>query len=382
MEEKDIDNQQNEPGMLIRQDKYLEAGVHIGTKIKSGGMSKYIYRKRKDGLFVLDLKKIDERIRLAAKELARFDPEDILVVASRTYSGIAAANFSKITGIKIIAGRFIPGTLTNPQREGFFEPEILLVSDPRGEKEALREAGKAGIPVVALCDVDSSVKFVDWVVPCNNKGRRSLGLIFYLLAREFLVAKGEIKSYDEFEYSPKDFTNDLALKDLGTLEEQKQEDEQAKEQEIVEMAKQIDEEDEKPKKAERVKKQEDEPAEEIEQPVEEKPAPKPKKREKPKKKKREKTEKEKEEAKPKTIVLEKPKEEKPAPKSEKKEEIQKPDKPKEEPKQENTQKVDKPKEETKQENTQDKKEETKENKIEENKSNEKTEEPKSENKTE
>jgi small subunit ribosomal protein S2 len=352
MKEKDIDEQQNEPGLIVKQDKYLEAGVHIGTKIKSGGMSSYIYRKRKDGLFVLDLKKIDERIRLAAKQLARFEPENILVVASRTYSGIAAANFSKITGIKILAGRFIPGTLTNPQRPGFFEPEILLVSDPRGEKEALREAGKAGIPVIALCDVDSPIKYVDWVVPCNNKGRRSLGLIFYLLAREFLVAKGVIKSYDEFEYSPKDFTNDIALKELGTLEEQKREEEKEKEQEIVKMAKQIDDEQEKPKKIEKVKKQENELVEELK----EKPQPKsePKIIGKPPKKKREKTEKEKEEAKPKTIVLEKPKEEKPE-------------------KKEDTQKADKPKQE---------KEETKENKIEENTSNEKTEEPKSENKTE
>lgn len=315
MKEKDIEEQQNESGLLVKQDKYLEAGVHIGTKIKSGGMSEYIYRKRKDGLFVLDLKKIDDRIRLAAKQLARFDSQDILVVASRTYSGIAAANFSKITGIKILAGRFIPGTLTNPQRPGFFEPEVLLVADPRGEKEALREAGKAGIHTIALCDVDSQIKYVDWVVPCNNKGRRSLGLIFYLLAREFLVAKGEVKSYDDFKYSPKDFTNENAFKELGTLEEQKQEEEQVKEKEVVELAKQIDEETEKPKKIERIKKEESKQETTV---IDET------KKQMPigsntSKKKREKTAKEKEEAKPKTIMLEKPKQENPENKPEKKE---------------------------------------------------------------
>ncbi|MFA5382780.1 MAG: 30S ribosomal protein S2 [Candidatus Micrarchaeia archaeon] len=304
MEEKDFDDQKNESGLLVKQDKYLEAGVHIGTKIKSGGMNKYIYRKRKDGLYVLDLKKIDERIRLAAKQLGRFEAEDILVVASRTYSGIAAANFCKITGTKLVAGRFIPGTLTNPRKNGFFEPEILLVCDPRGEKEALREAGNAGIPVIGLSDVDNSIKFIDWVVPCNNKGRRSLALIFYLLAREFLVSKGMIKSYDEFKYSIKDFSNDSSFKEIGNLDEQKEEEEKAKEEEIIKTAKQIDE---APlKKIEKaVKPKEEKPKEEIKI-----DRPKFIKQQKAPKKIREKTKEEQEESKPKTFKLEKPKENK------------------------------------------------------------------------
>ncbi|MCX8198172.1 MAG: 30S ribosomal protein S2 [Candidatus Micrarchaeota archaeon] len=183
---------------LIKQETYLEAGIHIGTKIKVVDMNQFIYRMRNDGLYVLDLRKIDERIRLAGKLLSQYPPEDILVVASRTYSGNAASVFSELTGIKVLQGRFIPGILTNVHRKDFLEPKLLLVCDPKGERQAVIEAGKMGIATIGLCDSDNSTSFIDWVVPCNNKGRRSLALIFYLLSREYLMGRNKISSYDEF----------------------------------------------------------------------------------------------------------------------------------------------------------------------------------------
>lgn len=183
---------------LIKQETYLEAGIHIGTKIKLIDMTQFIYRMRNDGLYVLDLRKIDERIRYAGKMLAKYEPGEILVVASRTYSGNAASVFSELTGVKLFSGRFIPGILTNVARDDFVEPKILLVCDPKGERQAVIEAGKMGIATVGLCDSDNSTTFIDWAVPCNNKGRRSLALIFYLLTREYLMGKGKIASYDEF----------------------------------------------------------------------------------------------------------------------------------------------------------------------------------------
>lgn len=183
---------------LIKQEAYLEVGIHIGTKLKVIDMNQFIYRMRNDGLYVLDLRKIDERIRLAGKMLAQYEPGEILVVASRTYSGNAAAVFSAMTGVNVYSGRFIPGILTNVHRDDFVEPKLLLVCDPKGERQAVVEAGMMGIPTIGLCDSDNTTTFIDWVVPCNNKGRRSLALIFYLLTREYLMGKGKIASYDEF----------------------------------------------------------------------------------------------------------------------------------------------------------------------------------------
>jgi small subunit ribosomal protein S2 len=183
---------------LIKQEAYLEAGIHIGTKLKIMDMNSFIYRMRNDGLYVLDLRKIDERIRLAGKLLSQYAPEEILVVASRTYSGNAASVFSQLTGINVFQGRFIPGILTNVSRSDFVEPKLLIVCDPKGERQALIEAGTMGIPTIGLCDTDNSTMFIDWVVPCNNKGRRSLALIFYLFTREYLMSRNKIASYDEF----------------------------------------------------------------------------------------------------------------------------------------------------------------------------------------
>ncbi|MCX6770371.1 MAG: 30S ribosomal protein S2 [Candidatus Micrarchaeota archaeon] len=184
---------------LIKQETYLEVGIHIGTKIKTIDMGQFIYRMRNDGLYVLDLRKIDERIRLAGKILAKYEPSEIMVVASRTYSGNAAAVFSAMTGINVYAGRFIPGILTNVARDDFVEPKLLVICDPKGERQAVVEAGKMGIATVGLCDTDNNTMFIDWAIPCNNKGRRSLALIFYLLTREYLMGKGKIASYDEFQ---------------------------------------------------------------------------------------------------------------------------------------------------------------------------------------
>ena len=183
---------------LIKQETYLEAGIHIGTKIKTVDMGQFIYRMRNDGLYVLDLRKIDERVRMAGKMLAQYAPEEVMVVASRTYSGNAASAFSQLTGIKVFQGRFIPGIFTNVARDDFVEPKLLLICDPKGERQAVVEAGNVGIPTIGLCDTDNVTMFIDWVVPCNNKGRRSLALIFYLFAREYLMGRNKIASYDEF----------------------------------------------------------------------------------------------------------------------------------------------------------------------------------------
>ncbi len=190
---------------LIKQEKYLEAGIHIGTKLKTADMSPFIYRTRPDRLYVLDLRKVDERIRLGGKQLGRYQPQEIAVVASREYSRRAASKFCEVTGCRLAVGRFIPGMLTNVGRADYMEPKLVFVCDPKGEAQAVIEAGKVGIATVGLCDTDNATSYIDWVIPCNNKGRKSLALVFYLLAREAMMGWGKIKSYDEFSRTPEEF---------------------------------------------------------------------------------------------------------------------------------------------------------------------------------
>ncbi|MFQ5815374.1 MAG: 30S ribosomal protein S2 [Candidatus Hydrothermarchaeaceae archaeon] len=188
--------------LLTTLDDYLAAGIHIGTSQKNADMNQYIYRVRADGLYVLDVKKTDERIRNAAKFLTRFKPENVLVVSRRQYGHKPIEDCAILTGTKAIAGRFIPGTLTNPALESFIEPEILLVTDPRGDEQALKEASDIGIPVVGLCDTDNATSGVDLVIPANNKGKKALVIVYWLLAREMLREKGalgkDFPSLEEF----------------------------------------------------------------------------------------------------------------------------------------------------------------------------------------
>ncbi len=187
-------------GMPVKQEVLLEAGVHIGTKIRTNDMRNYIFKRRDDGLYILDLRKSAERLMDAAKMLAKYQPQDIWVVASRVYSSNPASKFAELTGANIVRGRFVPGTMTNMNIKGFMEPKILLVCDPKGEHEAIAESAKNGVPVIALCDTDNDTKFIDLVIPINNKGKRSLALIFFILSRELLMSQGKIKSYEEFTH--------------------------------------------------------------------------------------------------------------------------------------------------------------------------------------
>ncbi len=191
--------------LLIPLDKYLAAGLHIGTQQKTKDMERYIYRVRADGLYVLDVRKTNDRIVAAGKFLAKFDPEDILVVSTRQYGQAPVKKFGQITGAKTIPGRFIPGTLTNPNYAKFIEPKVLVVTDPRSDSQAIIEARQIGIPVVALCDTENLLGNVDIVVPVNNKGRKAIALVYWLLARQTLRGKGALKEDEDLEIPATDF---------------------------------------------------------------------------------------------------------------------------------------------------------------------------------
>ncbi len=178
--------------LLMPRDTLLSSGIHIGTRMKTGDMEQFIYRVRPDGLFVLDVKKTDDRIRVAGKFLARFEPKKIAAAAARLYAQEPVKKFCEMTGAIPVIGRFIPGILSNPLYPNRIEPEVLLVSDPRADFQAVKEAAAAGLPVIALCSTDNEFAGVDFVIPTNNKGRRALAVIYWLLARQILRERGEL----------------------------------------------------------------------------------------------------------------------------------------------------------------------------------------------
>ncbi len=198
--------------LLANQNDYLEAGIHIATKTKSPGMKKFIYKVREDGLYLLDLKTIDNRIRVAASMIARYEAKDVVVTASRIYAIVAAQKFAEIIEANFIKGRVTPGTFTNPNRENFMEPKLIVISDSRNEKQAIKEVSKINMPIIALSDTDNSTKFIDLIIPSNNRGRRSLAFIYYLMAREVLKSRGKIASNQEFSYSISDFEAKMEMK--------------------------------------------------------------------------------------------------------------------------------------------------------------------------
>ena len=191
--------------LLIPLEQYLAAGMHIGTHMCTKFMEKFVYRVRNDGLYILDIRKIDERIRVAAKFLARYDPSKIAVVSVRQYGQKPAQKFCKYIGCRAFTGRFLPGTFTNPSLKQYFEPEIVLITDPRADSQALREAAEIGIPVIALTDTDNRTEYIDLIVPANNKGRKSLALIYWLLARQVLRERGLLPPDGDLPEPPSEF---------------------------------------------------------------------------------------------------------------------------------------------------------------------------------
>jgi small subunit ribosomal protein S2 len=189
---------------LIPIENYLKAGIHIGTKFKTKYMENFIYKIRTDGLYILNLEKVDERIRMATKLLSNYAPEDIMIVSRRENGWKPIKMFAKLTGVTIFAGRYPPGILTNIGLKKFIEKKVLLVTDAWPDKNAVEDAQKVGIPVIGLCDTNNQANGIDLVVPCNNKGKKSLGLFFWILAREYIKNRG----LGEFTATIEDFTEE------------------------------------------------------------------------------------------------------------------------------------------------------------------------------
>lgn len=195
--------------LMMSEEAYMTSGVHIGTRQKTADIKPFIYKVRNDGLYIIDVKQTDKKIKSAAKLLAKYKPEKILAVSVRQYGQKPIRKLGEHTGITVMDGRFRPGTLTNPNSKDFLEPEIVFLTDPLADVQTLHEAKNIGIPVVALCDTNNETKYIDLVIPTNNKGRRALALVYWLLAREILKAQNKIKNDEEFTATVEDFEAEI-----------------------------------------------------------------------------------------------------------------------------------------------------------------------------
>lgn len=192
-------------------EKYLKTGSHIGTRFKSGDMARYIYKQRRDGLKVLDVQVIDERVKVVGSFLSKYAGDKIVVVSRRVYGKTPAEEFAASIGARAITGRFVPGTFTNPEGKEFIQPEVVIVTEPESDLQAIKEATIAKAVVIALSSTNNVLQFVDMIIPVNNKGRKSLALIYWLLAKEVLRGRNELpsdesfgKTVEQFEYPMKE----------------------------------------------------------------------------------------------------------------------------------------------------------------------------------
>ncbi len=195
--------------MAISEENYMTSGAHIGTRQKTSDIKEFIYKVRNDGLYIIDVKKTDQRIKTAAKFISKYNPDGVLAVSVRQYGQTPIKKMGEYTGIKVLDGRFRPGTLTNPSARGFREPEMVILTDPLADQQALHEAKNIGIPVIGMCDTNNETRYLDLVIPTNNKGRRALALVYWLLTREILKVKGEIKKYEDFKPTVEEFEAEI-----------------------------------------------------------------------------------------------------------------------------------------------------------------------------
>src|ERR687897_111200 len=187
----------------------LSTGIRVGTPVKTKSMSRYIVRANPEGLYILDISKTLYRIDVAAKFIGRTTISKVAITSAREYGKKPVEKFCEATGATPLLGRFMPGTFTNPSLPKYMEPEIVIVTDPQADQQAVIEATRAGVPVLAISNSDNVISKVDLVIPANNRGRKALATVYWLLAREVMKKQGKIKSDKEMKLTIDDFETKL-----------------------------------------------------------------------------------------------------------------------------------------------------------------------------
>src|SRR5574338_640341 len=194
--------------------KILSTGIRVGTTVKTTFMQPFITKASPEGLYMIDLDKTLSRINTAAKFINRVELDKILVCSGREYASTPIDKFCELIGTKKMLGRFMPGTLTNPSLPYYTEPKLVIISDPQVDSQAITEATNAGIPVIGISNTDNVTSKIDVVIPANNRGRKSLATVFWLLAREILIQKGKLTENDSMKYEIDDFETKISEEEI------------------------------------------------------------------------------------------------------------------------------------------------------------------------
>ena len=194
--------------------KILSTGIRVGTQVKTKFMKPFITKASPEGLYMLDLDITLEKIQTAAKFINRLGTENIIVCSDRQYAETPIEKFCEMLGAKKLLGRFMPGTLTNPSLPYYIEPKLVLISDPQVDVQAITEATNAGIPVIGIANTDNITSDIDLVIPANNRGRKALATVYWLLVRQILIEKGELKEEDPMKYEIDDFETKITEEEI------------------------------------------------------------------------------------------------------------------------------------------------------------------------
>jgi len=205
-------SQQNEIQDIKK--KILSTGIRVGTAVKTKFMIPFITKASPEGLYMIDLDLTLARIQTASKFINRMKIEKVLVCSGREYANTPIEKFCELTGAKKMLGRFMPGTLTNPSLPFYIEPQMVLISDPQVDSQAVIEATNAGIPVIGISNTDNITSKIDLVIPANNRGRKSLATIYWLLSREILIEKGQLKVDESMKYEIDDFETKITEEEI------------------------------------------------------------------------------------------------------------------------------------------------------------------------
>ncbi len=185
--------------------KILSTGIRVGTQVKTKFMIPFITKASPEGLYMLDLDITLEKIKTAAKFINRLGTDNLIVCSGRQYAETPIEKFCEMLGAKQLLGRFMPGTLTNPSLPYYIEPKLVFISDPQVDEQAIIEATNAGIPIIGIANTDNLTSNLDVIIPANNRGRKALATVYWLLVRQILIEKGELKENESMKYEIDDF---------------------------------------------------------------------------------------------------------------------------------------------------------------------------------